>query len=69
MQRRNIVGALREYSTDNKMNPNQLKFLERLIANAQAELAMATNVRDLERVSILTKRIEGYRDKIKEMSK
>jgi hypothetical protein len=51
------------------MNPNQIKFLERLIANAQSELAMATYARDFERVSILTKRIEGYRDKIKEMSK
>jgi hypothetical protein len=46
------------------MNPNQLKFLERLIANAQAELKMATYVRDLERVSLLTKRIEGYRSQI-----
>jgi hypothetical protein len=46
------------------VNPNQIKFLERLIANAQSELSMAVNVRDLERVSILTKRIEGYRTQI-----
>jgi len=51
------------------MNPNQIKFLERLIANAQAELAMATYSRDFDRASILIKRISGYRDKIKEMSK
>jgi GTP cyclohydrolase II len=46
------------------VNPNQIKFLERLIANAQAERAMAVYVRDFERVSILTNRIEGYRSQI-----
>jgi hypothetical protein len=51
------------------MNPNQIKFLERLIANAQSELHMATYARDLERVDLLTKRIAEYEEKIKEMSK
>ena len=46
------------------MNPNQIKFLERLIANAQAELSMATYARDIERVDLLTKRIAEYQDKI-----
>lgn len=51
------------------MNPNQIKFLERLIANAQSELAMAKNVKDLERVDLLTKRIAEYELKIKEANK
>jgi hypothetical protein len=44
-------------------------YRERLIANANAELAMATYARDLERVDLLTKRIAEYELKIKEASK
>ena len=51
------------------MNNNQIKFLERLIANAQGEIYLATLARNLEEIERLQALIVGYELKIKEMSK
>ena len=52
-----------------RMNNNQIKFLERLIANAQGEIYLATLARNLEEIERLQALIVGYELKIKEMSK